>query len=384
MTTATMGYRSERTPEPAIAPLGRGELAGLDGLRAISVLMVMFGHYGFGTILPGGLGVTIFFFISGFLITTLMLREARATGSISIGRFYLRRLLRLQPELWAMIAITSVAGTLYSAWVWPRAIDLVAAIFYVSNYLSVGVIGHGVPGELRWPHLWSLAIEEHYYLTYPLLFLSLHRAPKRLLIVLAVLLVATLGYRLVLSHMGVDSTYLYAATEARLDSIAYGCVTALALWYLPQAAIAFTARSGALIGGLSLALMLGSLAYRDPAFRDTWRYSIQGVALSLGFVAFYAWPGGSRITGLLDTPLLKWLGRMSYGAYLWHIEVAECLSKVTGLALDRPPSLNVLAIALVYSVASFGVAALSYTVLQKPLAGLRHRLGSVIAAPAVA
>eukprot|EP01037_Dinobryon_pediforme_P023436 gene23436-24887_t len=204
MTTAAMGYQSERTPNPAIACLGRGELAGLDGLRAISVLMVMFGHYGFGTILPGGLVVTLFFFLRAFLITTLMLREARTTGTISIGRFYLRRLLRLQPELWALIAITSVAGTFYTAWVWPRAIDLVAALLYVSNYLSVGVIGHDVTGELRWPHLWSLAVEEHYYLTYPLLFLSLYRTPKRLLAVLAVLLVATLAYRLVLRHLGAD------------------------------------------------------------------------------------------------------------------------------------------------------------------------------------
>ena len=133
-------------------------------------------------------------------------------------------------------------------------------------------------------------------------------------------------------------------------------------------------------GIAAVVLLLASVAYRDPSFRDTWRYSIQGVALSLGFVSLYAWSGGRTVTGLLDWSVLKWLGRMSYGAYLWHIEVGAFLSKVVGIPWHETPSVMAAVSAVIFSVASFGVAALSFQLLQKPLQGLRHRLGSPVGA----
>jgi peptidoglycan/LPS O-acetylase OafA/YrhL len=366
--------RSSRVPQPAISALAAGQLVGLDGLRAFSVLAVMIGHYGFGSILPGGLGVTVFFFISGFLITTLMLRETRATGTISIGQFYLRRLLRLQPELWALLIISGVVGVNYSAPV--RLLDVFGGFFYFSNYIYVGVLGGDGMGHLRWPQLWSLAIEEHYYLTYPLMFFVMIRRPVAFIWLLAGILLGGLALRLLLLHWGVDGEYLYAATETRFDSIAYGCLTALCLWYLPDAAKAAIDRNGVLIGGAAVALLLVSLAIRTPEFRDAIRYSVQGVAITLGITFLFATKHGPAVGRALNIAPLKWMGLMSYGAYLWHMEVGAFIQAWTGLHWYTSPSLAAGISAIVFSAATFGVAWVSYTVLQRPLLALRHRLGA--------
>ena len=357
--------------EAATAVLRRGQIPGLDGLRALSVLTVIYGHYGFGAWLPGGLGVTVFFFISGFLITTLLLREIHATGKLAIGRFYLRRLLRLQPELWAMLLISSIAGIAYAGW--PRTVDIVGALLYVSNYIYNGVIGGDSIGHTRWPHLWSLAVEEHYYLTYPLLVLTCLNRPGRLLILLLGVLVAALMLRIGLNWAGVDSFYLYSATECRLDSIAWGCVTALGLWLLPQAWRDALAEKGWILGILAGAIMLASLAVRDPTFRYTWRFSLQGFSLALGF--FYLYAGRGRwVTRLLDVAPLAWMGRMSYGAYLWHLEVSAILDYFTGVPGYQTPSPAAFLAATGLSAASFAVAWASWTLLQRPLLAVRRRL----------
>ena len=145
--------------EPAkIAIMATGQLPYLDGLRAISVLMVIVGHFGFGSIVPGGLGVTIFFFISGFLITTLMLREARAFGHIAVGQFYIRRALRLQPELWALLVMSGIGGALFG--LRPSGLDFIGGFFYLTNYAEQGLLTGGLLPYMRWPQLWSLAVEE--------------------------------------------------------------------------------------------------------------------------------------------------------------------------------------------------------------------------------
>ena len=146
----------------------------LDGFRAVSVLIVMLSHAGFGHIIPGGLGVTIFFFLSGFLITTLLRSELGQTGTISIPNFYVRRFLRLGPPL---VVVLSIAYGLVFLGLQPGGASwggFLAQLLYFANYYGLFFDpGNSIP--LGSGVLWSLAVEEHFYLVYPLLFLWISR-----------------------------------------------------------------------------------------------------------------------------------------------------------------------------------------------------------------
>jgi peptidoglycan/LPS O-acetylase OafA/YrhL len=152
----------------ASTPLtNRTYIPGLDGMRAIAFAVVFVGHSGLKKI-PGGFGVTIFFFLSGYLITTLLRIESDRTGTISISQFYLRRTVRIFPPMyvtlavWALLAAAGVfVGTVY----WQ---SILVAFFYLTNYINF-IAPHGISGGLG--ILWSLAVEEHFYLLFPWLFL---------------------------------------------------------------------------------------------------------------------------------------------------------------------------------------------------------------------
>ena len=166
MTTADIGAEPAPIalsgPAPATA---HDYLAGLDGLRAISITLVIVGHLGFGSFVPGGLGVTIFFFISGFLITRLLFAERERNGRLDLWRFYARRSLRLLPEMAVLLAMLAfVIGPALGQSVLPM--QAVAALTYWTNYYVISgadACAHcAVTG-----HLWSLAVEEHFYLLMP-------------------------------------------------------------------------------------------------------------------------------------------------------------------------------------------------------------------------
>ena len=150
----------------------------LDGLRAISVLLVVLGHSGLDAIVPGGLGVTIFFFLSGYLISTLMLAEHDKTGGINILHFYARRVFRLMPPLIVSLAIAY--GLTYSGWLAGGITSkgLAAQLLYFANYYGLFYDpGNTVPDGTG--ILWSLAVEEHFYIFYPLLMALLLGAAFR-------------------------------------------------------------------------------------------------------------------------------------------------------------------------------------------------------------
>ena len=149
-----------------------GQIPALDGLRAVSILLVMVSHAGFGHIEPGGLGVTLFFGISGFIITRLLLAEHAATGRVALGAFYARRFLRLSP---ALLIYAACAGLAMAALGDPfRLAEWLAMLFYAANFWK---LWGGFPDGALAPHpfgiLWSLAVEEQYYLIYPWLLVAL-------------------------------------------------------------------------------------------------------------------------------------------------------------------------------------------------------------------
>ncbi|MFM7320022.1 MAG: acyltransferase family protein, partial [Armatimonadota bacterium] len=151
----------------------RPQIPSLDGIRAISFLIVFLAHAGFYDKVPGGMGVTIFFFLSGYLITTLLRVELDTTGTLDLRRFYLRRVLRIFPPFYAFLAVSLLAAFL---WVVPTKVTwegVGAQILYLYNYYAIVRGPEGIPPGTD--VYWSLAVEEHFYLVFPFAYLLLHR-----------------------------------------------------------------------------------------------------------------------------------------------------------------------------------------------------------------
>ncbi|HEX5757440.1 MAG TPA: acyltransferase, partial [Arenimonas sp.] len=192
----------------ADAPGANGEIASLNGIRAVAVALVFFSHGGQGQWVPGGLGVTLFFVLSGFLITTLLQREYQRYGAIHLRNFYLRRVLRLMPPLLVVVALSGLlaSASLIDGGFSPRG--LLSVLFYFGNYHVIATDFGGIPAGLG--VIWSLAVEEHYYLLYPPLALLLLRRqqPRRAAAVLAALCIGMLLWRSGLYLQGVPEAYI--------------------------------------------------------------------------------------------------------------------------------------------------------------------------------
>ncbi|MDI1363515.1 MAG: acyltransferase [bacterium] len=305
-------------------------VAGLDGLRAASVSMVILGHLGLGDLIPGGMGVTIFFFISGFLITRLLWAERDRNDNLDLLRFYGRRTLRLLPEMLVLLLVlTLIAGPLLNQPMQP--LQALAGLTYWTNYYIISGLGHcdhcAVTG-----HLWSLAVEEHFYLVMPLALLLCGFVPRRLAVLFLVVIVAAAAWRsFAFTVLHVSEIYTYKATECRIDSIAWGCLAAVMERAWP-AAMAFIKRRAWLVFGAGAALMLASLAYRDPIFRETLRYSVQGLALIGIILPLVVAPRLSGVVKLLEIAPLRWMGRRSYAAYLWHMLALTLAGGIVGFS----------------------------------------------------
>jgi peptidoglycan/LPS O-acetylase OafA/YrhL len=307
----------------------------LDGLRTISVFIVVFAHAGLGHLIPGGLGVTIFFFLSGFLITTLLASEFDRNKTINYPHFFARRFLRLFPPLFATLAVTYglyFSGLIEGGASWE---GLLSQIFYLANYHAIFHWPGEIPKGLD--ILWSLAVEEHFYLFFPLLMLFLLRrvGSRNTAISLALLCVVVLLWRLYLVEVVHVETYrTYYATDTRIDSILFGCIFAM-LWNPINAERKATLSRDdwAFITG-GVALLLFTLLYRDPSFRETYRYSLQGIALMPIF--YYAVKASdSWLFSWLNWSWMRKLGVYSYFIYLIHFVVITFL-KYNDIATSIP------------------------------------------------
>ena len=311
----------------------------LNGIRALSVLIVMVSHAGYESIIPGGLGVTVFFFLSGYLITTLLLDEHARTGSINIRNFYIRRFFRLFPPLLITLAI---AYGLLALGLIPGGITLggvLAQIFYLANYFSIYFdIGTTIPGGTV--ILWSLAVEEHFYIFYPLILLGLLSSgvPRRWIgYGLALLCVLVLIWRI---HLVAQPEFLSArtnfATDTRIDSIIFGVL--LALWSnpinQPKERSPMTASQWGIVAA-AIGLLIFTLLYRDASFRETYRYSLQGIALYPLFyyaVRFH----DNFLFRILNFSVISKIGIWSYSIYLIHFIVIKFVAAQWGAVADRP------------------------------------------------
>ncbi len=287
-------------------------------MRAIAFFIVFIAHAQPFKVLPGGFGVTIFFFLSGYLITSLLREEARQTGTISLKGFYLRRVLRIFPPCYVTIIFVSLlaaAGLLYNR---ESYASLISAFLYFSNYWNI--LGWGnLPAGLG--VLWSLAVEEHYYVIFPLLYWWFVRSGMDRRRQAAVLIVLCLGalawrcYRALVWHTSWEN--IYEGTDTRFDSILAGCVLAMVANSRLGDRVQWLTRHAGTIAGSGALLIVICFVYRNSLFRDTVRYTLLEIGLMPIFF-YVTLQRKSFVTRCLEWRGLRHMGQLSYSMYLIH------------------------------------------------------------------
>jgi peptidoglycan/LPS O-acetylase OafA/YrhL len=329
-----------------------GYIPELDGLRGVSILLVVVSHFGFGELVPGGLGVTIFFFISGFLITRLLIAEYNQAGRISLRAFYIRRFLRLAPALLTMLAIVTIVWSLLGKPISDK--QIFAAIFYMMNYFYI----FGGEGVLPLGPLWSLAVEEHYYLIYPVIFLLVWRFQSRFLLGLICVSLGVLFWRCIyVIYLHGGQAHTYYATDSRIDSILYGAI--LSVLIETKGSITTYLRKNPVFAWCGILAILLSLVFRNEVFRETLRYTIQGIALIPIVLSILFSNKIELVRRPLQWPLMIWVGKISYSLYLWH---EAAFSFVDSVMPVRFAAANYATAAML----SFSLAALSYYGVEYP------------------
>jgi len=369
-------FKQMTSAAPLTAKAQYGYIPGLDGIRAIAVLIVIIAHFGLTNLIPGGFGVTVFFFISGFLITRLLLAEARIKGKIHLKDFYIRRIVRLYPALIFMV-VGSTALYLILGQGGPKPLEFTAALGYFTNIYQVAVRAGGELPFMPWTHLWSLAVEEHFYLIFPLLMVAFGAFKRRLVWALMGLLALVPLWRL-FTYSAFETLpvvdYNYMMTDARIDSIVWGCLLSVLLDKDIREGL-FQKLTGWLPILGAGAILLLCFALRDESFRYIWRYSLQGAALFVLVLNLYFFRPVRWSLGVLELWPLVWMGRLSYPLYLWHFPVLDLSHRF------MEPGLAQVSLAI---IGSLGISIFSFFLVEKPFMALRKRFGAhIVKRPAI-
>jgi peptidoglycan/LPS O-acetylase OafA/YrhL len=340
----------------------RGKLPSLDGVRAISFLIVFVAHAGLDWIVPGRFGVDIFFLLSGYLITFLLIREYSATGAISLKHFYMRRALRIFPPMYVILGCTLLLLSLSHQMAGITWAGVSSQLFYYQNYFfHPGIIPELGP-------LWSLAVEEHFYIIFPplmVLLLARSKDYRSIASALIVLCGIILVWRCcVVAFMPEGMRWARDASDTRADSILCGCVLAC-LQQTPLCDSIFQRKrlERYIIPGCLGTLLLTFLV-RNPIFRETIRYTLQGLALAplLYYVVHYP---ETHIGRLLNTRVLSYIGVLSYSLYLLHAVVLLQMQRIVHGAV---------VIGLLSLAVTIALGVVVRILIEKPAEKLRGRL----------
>jgi peptidoglycan/LPS O-acetylase OafA/YrhL len=352
-------------------------MPGLDGLRAIAVLAVIAFHLGFGWAPGGLLGVGIFFTLSGYLITDILLSQLSARGHISLGRFWLARARRLLPALFVMLLIVVAWVTVFGPAQPQQFRDaVVASALYVSNWqLIFGDVSYfarfAPPGPLN--HLWSLAIEEQFYIVWPFLLLLGTKLVRdrplasgvrpRLAVATLALAFASAILMAALYHPSLDPSRVYYGTDTRACELLFGAALAM-VW--PSRRLTRRIAPGArnLLDGMGAVGLAGiALLIWQTSQYDSFLYRGGFVLLSIAtvlVVAALAHPA-CRLGPILGSEPLRWIGVRSYGIYLWHFPIIV-LTTPGGVANGHEYLREALQVAAIV-----GVSALSWRYIEEPV-----------------
>ena len=364
------------TAADLVPPERLSYVPGLDGLRAVAVMAVVFYHADFLWAQGGFLGVEVFFVISGYLITSLLLVEWLRTGGIDLKAFWVRRARRLLPAVFLLLGVVALWSVFFLRdTLYRLGGDILAASTYVTNWFFIVrndsyFEAFGRPPLLR--HLWSLSVEEQFYVLWPLLFSigfalvggrTKHATIRRfrwLVIIGAVGSIAWMAYLYVPFE---DPSRVYYGTDTRAAGILIGIALATAWmpWRLPMNVSPRYALGLRIVGWSAMAGLL-LILWRVSEF-SPWLYR-GGIAvtsvLTAAVIAVIVHPAGG-FGWALSNPLMNWIGKRSYGIYLWHWPIFM----ITRPGFDVPWNTSItFAIRLALT---FGIAELSYRYVEMPI-----------------
>ena len=344
----------------------KDHIQGLNGLRCLSIMIVILGHFFLGEYSGiSSLGVYIFFVISGFLITRLLLAEAKETGDVRIGAFYYRRFLRLFPVLIVYMIVVVIFAAMHAIPTPPIEIASVFLYFvnYLKSYYELGGSQHVLPIGV----LWSLSVEEHFYLIAPIFIAMVRASPGKVMafaIAMIVLpLLIRIGYVLHWPEWS-NTNRIYMASETRFDSIAFGVFLAALCELRPEGGLRRAISSPqALVAGVALLAL--STIIRDDFFRDTFRYSMRSIGALLIVAPIVFSPRLGWLQAIANAPLADWIGRLSYSLYVWHGAAWFFLVNM-GMSESVVTSFTELAV-------TFALAVASYYLIEMPVLRWRSR-----------
>jgi peptidoglycan/LPS O-acetylase OafA/YrhL len=357
--------------EPATFQLGYRRW--LDGLRGVAILLVLAYHF---QLMPGGLfGVDLFFVLSGFLITTLLVEEWQRRGSISLRLFYLRRALRLAPAFVTVLALALAYTLLFRPTeLNPYCREMLVSACYVANWPAL----HNTPMATL-GHTWSLSVEEQFYLVWPIFLygmLKLGLSPRTMILVVCAGILCSASLRGALYYASpsegqpwVDAVYrLYMGSDTRADAVLVGCLVGLcATWELiPRSQLW---RDVNRIGALASVAGLTYIIWRYRMHHAECYYGVFTlIALLVAVILIRLLSAPWRLaSGLLESRVLAGFGRLSYGLYLYHMPIIKWLGpSPLGWSADT---------ALVAGV-SLAAAVASYYAIERPCLRLKSRLQS--------
>lgn len=342
-------------------------ISGLDGLRGIAVTAVVFHHLrifapkdsAIGAIGGGMIGVDLFFVISGFLLTWLALEEFKATGRIHVRNFYMRRILRLIPALLLFLGVQTLYA-LVKGQLPDYLTSILATLFYYLNWKAYFTLDVA-PG---FGHLWSLSVEEQFYMLWPLCLILLLRSARPLHIFAILLLIAALVffYRNYLWLKTGNWLRIYLRTDLRLDALALGASCAF-LW---RAALPARIFGNRIAGSLLFLVFLVLIYYLNPLEPAYYEWGASLVALLACGLIFNCCSSNGNSGGIFNISWLEYLGRRSYGLYLWHLPIFMwCSHMFSAVSIWLA-----LTLALVFTAM---VTEFSWWVVERPFNQLRNR-----------
>lgn len=353
-----------------------GYIAALDGLRALSIFLVLcfhdigpvtsqYGHY-----FNGWIGVDVFFIISGFLITSILLKEQKQKGSFSLKNFYVRRWLRIAPAYYCFIGAAIIWTCLGGN---HHLKPFLFASLYLTN-LDLAFSWNLIPLKLGISHLWSLAVEEQFYLIWPA---SLKALKEHAIGAVMAIIAAVYAWKLYLVNSGADWVRIYHGFDTRLDVLMYGVLIALLL-SRPSWRVAANRVFGNSFAQISLlaGMLVGFNYLGHPGQQNAMFFWAAKMPLVVSTIALF-------ITSILVAPqavvskifansILVWFGKLSYSLYLWHplVHTIYC-SFYWDYFTKHGPKAELYQYGLIIAC-----SALSYYAIERPFLSLKSRFSS--------